>query len=355
MDIFKLDTKGKLRILQVYVNNDVLHQDSGIDGGKIIKREKVCTPKNVGKANETTGYQQALLQCSSVIKRKLREGYSETREEAKVNVHVSPMLAHEYSAHSKKIDWTTAYANYKLDGIRGNWLNPALISRKNKPFDTLGHITKELQNVNLILDGEIYVNTSYTFQETTRLIKKYRPGQTELLKYHVYDTILDIPYIERYNKLMETVEDLEVIDIVQPFKIRSFEELEIFNIKSLMAGYEGSMLRWGNDGYSMNKRSDRLLKYKKFLDIDAIIKAIIPNEADPTMGTPVFTYTHTEGEFDGETVIFKGGVKGGHAFRREMLENSEDYVGKLGSVRFFEWTDAGKPRFPVFHGIHIDR
>jgi len=355
MDLYKLDTKSKLRILKVYVNDDNLHQDSGLVDGKLTLRNKVCTPKNVGRSNETTGHQQALFQADAVIKRKLREGYSKTQQEALMNVHISPMLAHNFHDHRLKIDWATSYGNYKVDGVRGNWVKQEMISRKNKPFETIDHIVQALKPIDLMLDGEIYVSTDYTFQETVRLIKKYRPGETELLKYHAYDAILDLPYIDRFHKLEETVGDNEVVELIRPFKITSFEELENFNIESLKLGYEGSMLRWGHDGHTMNKRSDRLLKFKQFMDIDAKIIDITPNDADPTMGTPWFEYTHDEGEFDGETVIFKTGVKGSHEYRRDMLTNKQDFIGQMGSVRFFEWTDEGKARFGIFHGIHIDR
>ena len=88
------------------------------------------------------------------------------------------------------------------------------------------------------------------------------------------------------------------------------------------------------------------MKVKDFIDIDAEITDITPNEKDPTHGTPHLMY-------DGK--VFKAGVKMSHDQRVELLENKDDYIGKKANIRFFEYTDDGIPRFPIMVGVHEDR
>ena len=52
---------------------------------------------------------------------------------------------------------------------------------------------------------------------------------------------------------------------------------------------------------------------------------------------------------------FKTGMKLSHEERVEILLNKENYIGKLAEVRFFEFTDNGIPRFPVYYGYRIDK
>ena len=44
-----------------------------------------------------------------------------------------------------------------------------------------------------------------------------------------------------------------------------------------------------------------------------------------------------------------------HEERRELLVNKEDYIGKTAEIRYFEETDGGLPRFPVYVGIRLDK
>src|SRR5690606_9954828 len=57
----------------------------------------------------------------------------------------------------------------------------------------------------LVLDGEIYAHGK-DFQTNTKLLKKYRPGESEALVLHAYDLIdlthLDQPWSERHQNLL---------------------------------------------------------------------------------------------------------------------------------------------------------
>lgn len=344
MKIYKLDSKGKLRVLEIESTDGYLIQTSGLLDGKKVEHKKLCKPKNQGKVNETTEITQSEFEAEALILKKLREGYFKTTEEAKTVKVILPMLAHDYFKKEKKVQFP-CYAQPKLDGMRGLGNDGKLISRANKEITTLPHIQNDLKGFEEYIDGELYAH-GLTFQENMKIIKKYREGQTEKVKYHVYDMISDKPFIERYNELKTIVFGLPNIEVVPLVELKNPQELEDYYGNMMQMGYEGVMLRWGSNGYKMNGRSDNLLKYKKFFDVAVPIVDITPNDANPTHGT-IWV------EYNGKVV--KTGARLSHTEREEYLSNKEEYIGKTAEVRYFETTDDGSLRFPVFVGTRLDK
>lgn len=350
--LYKLDSKGKIRVWNIWTEDDVLIQEAGIWGGKLVQHRKTCTPKNVGKSNETTGEVQALLELDSEYKAKLTEGYFTDIKLAKNTEVILPMLAKNYNDERKKINWIKdkVYIQPKLDGMRCLAIiknnKVTLMSRDGKLIQNLEHIQLSLSFImeDCVLDGEVYAH-GLSFQENMKLIKKYRPGETEKIQYHIYDLVSGENFTKRFNKAQKLIEGINNTQIVSTMAIT--EEIQIANYHSsnLNLGYEGSIIRWGEEGYKLNGRSSNLLKYKDFQDITAEIIDIIPNEADPTQGTPVLKY---------KASTFKAGVKLSHEERKELLTNKANYIGKMAEIRFFEWTDEGNPRFPIMVGIRLD-
>jgi len=136
------------------------------------------------------------------------------------------------------------------------------------------------------------------------------------------------------------------IEIVPTYKVNSLDELKGWHKQFLSQGYEGTIVRTDNTHYEFNKRSKSLLKYKDFIDETYEIVDVIPNEADTTQGTVICKINDT---------TFKCNMKVSIDERREILKNKNEYIGQLAEVRFFEFTDGGIPRFPVYHGIRIDK
>lgn len=347
--IYKNDSTGKIRVLHVYTEGSTLIQESGILGSdKLVKHTSVCTSKNIGKTNETTPEQQARLEAASKIETKLTTGYFDTVEEATEEIVILPMLAKDFKKESHKVKYP-CYGQPKLDGMRalGRKNNP-LISRKGKEINTMSHIQEELDNMYVIdcFDGELYAH-GLSFEENMTIIKKYRKGQTENVKYHVYDMVYPkLPFSSRYTILSELVVNLKHIELVTTKVINNLEELTEFHKENIALGYEGTIIRHSEAGYAINKRDTQLLKYKDFLDMDLEIIDITPNESNPKHGTPHF---NLKGK------AFKAGVKMSHEAREDLLTNKDKYIGKIANIRYFELTDDGIPRFPVMIGIHEDR
>lgn len=349
--LYKKDSKGKIRIWKIWNEDGVLCQESGLLEGKLVLHSKQCNPKNVGRSNETSPSEQANLELESEYKAKLTEGYFETIEECKTEVVILPMLAKSYDDEKHKIDWTRdVFIQPKLDGMRclahikANG-DVTLISRDGKIIGNMEHIMDDLSTIkqDVILDGELYAH-GLSFQDNMRLIKKYRPKETEQIKFHVYDLVSKDPF--RLRKVRKYIVGLFSCVEVSTYDISNEQSLKQWHEGNIGQGYEGSIIRWGNEGYKINGRSSYLLKYKDFQDIALPIKFISQNDANPLHGTPHF-------ELNGKS--FKAGCKMSHDDRADLLKNGGNYIGKMAEIRYFELTDDGIPRFPVMVGIRLDK
>lgn len=346
--IYKKDSKGKIRQVTISALGDVVTQQAGLVGGKLTVHQSVSKPKNVGRSNETTPQEQAILEAKAKIEKKLKEGYFETIEEAKTEKVILPMLAKEFGKEKHKIDWDNCWVQPKLDGMRClSFPGNKKMSRKNTPIDTMDHIVVNLPaELNCPVDGELYAHGE-TFQENMRLIKKYRPGKSEDVKYHIYDVVSELPFVDRIGLVMAIANENENVELVETFRIWNEEQMLSAHTDFIRQGYEGTIIRWGNDGYAVNKRSSSLLKYKVFLDEVYKLIDIEPADKNPEQGVAVCQMD------TGQT--FRANFAFSHAIREEMLRNKESYIGQMAEIRFFEFTDDGIPRFPVCHGFRLDR
>ena len=101
--LYKLDTKGKTRVLHMHLEGDSYYTSHGILDGKIITDKPTkAAPKNVGRANATTAEEQAKLEAEAKITKKIEEGYFENLEDISEGVSFfEPMLAQKFNEKFK--------------------------------------------------------------------------------------------------------------------------------------------------------------------------------------------------------------------------------------------------------------
>lgn len=355
--IYKIDSKGKLRFISIFADKDRIIQKSGVEGSnKTVEHIKAVTAKNIGKANETTLEEQAVLEVESFIKDKLTKGYFLTIEETNTQEVILPQLAKDYFKEKHKINFRKdiVFIQPKLDGMRclafvKNTGKVELVSRAGKKIENMVHIEKELSmlGMDIILDGELYVHGE-GFQTNMSYVKKYYPGKSERIVFNVYDVVdKEKSYYER-TKILSSFQMTSVKRL--PFnQVINEEEIIEFYTQFIEEGYEGAMVKISNSGYKSNTRTSELLKYKKFIDIQLPILDIIPADQRPDWGIPVFYW---EGAKD---AVLKSNTKMTHEQRKDLLENKQEYIGKYAEIRFFEYSDKGVPRFPVVVGIRNDK
>ncbi|MGL5565314.1 MAG: hypothetical protein ACRDC4_06230, partial [Plesiomonas sp.] len=69
--LFGKDTKGGIKQWSISVESNVITVMHGKLGGKMQTKFTVCEGKNIGRANETTPWQQAQAEAESKYKKQL--------------------------------------------------------------------------------------------------------------------------------------------------------------------------------------------------------------------------------------------------------------------------------------------
>lgn len=356
--IYKKDSSGKIRYLEISNEGHFVVQESGVVGtnSPVINRS-VCEAKNVGKINATTPESQAIIEAQAKITEKMRLGYFTTIADAQEKGgkdFLLPMLAKDYKKELKKVTFP-CYVQPKLDGMRSLATEEGFMSRTGKMIETLGHIDLSPFE-DLILDGELYAHGS-SFQENMRLIKKYRKGATERVKYNVYDIVMDAPFSERtavLENLRSSLND-DQIELVPTYRVNNEQEIKDYHIQFVSQGYEGTMIRHSDESYAVNKRSSQLLKYKDFIDATFKVVDIVPSESRPDQGVIVCSKVIEQAGENVWVQNFNCGMKFSHFERKMMLAMKHEYIGQTAEVRFFEYTEGGIPRFPVCVGFRLDK
>ena len=333
--------------------------EHGFLHSKQVIHEQICEGKNIGKKNETTPEEQAILEAQSQWDKKIKSGYTTydkiNNSQDKLLTYF-PMLAVEYS---NKIENYPLYAQPKLDGVRCIIFkhNNEIVfqSRNNTIFQPFSHLIQELKslflkNPNIILDGELY-NHDLGFQKITSIVrKKYHP-EINKLEYHIYDLIdTTKTYEQRYKLLTDFFEYFQYINsgkslfLVSTTLIHSNEQMKHLHNQFIEEGYEGIMLRNPSGLYKQKIRSKDLIKYKIFKDTDYIIVG----HHEGAGGIPVFECITNEGK------IFSVNMKCTIEEKREMMINVSQYYGKKLIVKYQELSVDNIPRFPVGLGIRAD-
>jgi len=127
--------------------------------------------------------------------------------------------------------------------------------------------------------------------------------------------------------------------------VKTFEALQDFHERQLAAGYEGTMLRWGSQGYQDGKRSKHLLKLKQWCDSEFAITAVergVPYvTAKGTFEVPVWVLTTAEGK------EFRATAPGTMEEKHKLWEAREKHVGMEATVQYHYLSADGVPQLPV--------
>jgi DNA ligase-1 len=361
--IYKSTKGGKVQEWTIEVVKNRYRTISGqTDGKKVISEWTEVYGKNEGRANATTDNEQALKEAEAKRKLKLERGYFENIKHINKKQYFEPMLAAKWEDYKDKVE-CPIYSQPKLDGIRCIVTKDGMFSRNGKEIISAPHIRQSLDklfknNPDLILDGELYADKfANDFNKIVSLVKKTKPTEEDLeeseknIQYWIYDvpSVNDV-FVNRSITLVDLFDDFKTAFEKHCVRVETTvclteEALMAMYGQYVEAGYEGQMLRL--DGKYENKRSKNLLKHKSFIDEEYTIIDICEGEGNRA-GTAGYFVFQTE---DGKR--FKSNVKGTWEETAEMLKNRKRLIGKQATVKYFNLTPDGIPRFPFV--VNIDR
>ena len=275
---------------------------------------------------------------------------------------IKPMLA--YKVDKKPVDWSEkVYIQPKLDGVRcvitlDEKENIRCFSRTGKEFHNLDHIKDSLKpwfefHDDVILDGELYNHDLRdNFEKIISLVRKQKPTESdrleaaELVQFHCYDYIDQMhDYSTRMNQLVTTDMYSNCVKYVETTLVNSKEAAQIRHQYNLNNGYEGSILRL--DAPYQCKRSYNLQKFKDFNDTEATIVGyeIGKGKREGTLGKFLMQ--------DDDGIEFGCPPGKGYNYKdlANILNNIHDYIGKKATFTYFERTQYGSYRHPMFKTI----
>ena len=381
--LYKKTTIGKTQTWEIEVSGNKFRTISGqADGKKITNNWTVCQGKNVGKKNATTGEEQALKEAEAKHKKKLEAGYHLNLKNISKKRFYEPMLAQDFKnknrqsevmADLQQVDGGTVgtvFSQPKLDGIRCIAMREGLFTRTGKEITAVPHISEALEPFfklypNATLDGELY-NHAYKddFNKIIHLVRKqnltdeHLSESAEMIQYHIYDapvigngkwamTEKDL-YSDRTSKLDASFVNLKLekedcLVIVPTVEIHGKEQLDRCYEDYIEAGYEGQMVRL--DGPYENKRSPKLLKRKEFVDEEYKILGYEEGEGNRAGTVKHFKFKNKDGK------EFNSNVKGSFSYLTKLLEIADTLIGKDATIKYFNLTPDGVPRFPYVIAI----
>ena len=286
---------------------------------------------------------------------------------------IKPMLAHKFD--DSRVDWSQpVYIQPKLDGVRclikrvsdfpGQEslasFSVKAYSRTGKEFKNVRHITNALKGFflhspDVVLDGELYNHKlKNDFEKIISLVRKQKPTDTDrrdaqhLVQFHCYDYI-SAPVYDSYKTRMHNLVTSNIYDAqikyVHADRVHSYEAARDFHAAYLSEGYEGSIIRL--DGLYKHGRSYDLMKFKDFSDTEATIIGyeVGKGKRSGTLGKFLM--------IDDDGVKFGCPPGKGYTYKdlAHMLNNIDQFIGQRATFTYFQRTQAGSYRHPLFKTI----
>jgi len=285
---------------------------------------------------------------------------------------IKPMLAHKFDEARIDFKKDIIHMQPKLDGVRcliqyevfpisQGGARIVAYSRTGKEFMNVDHIKEDLVHMFeacpwIVLDGELYNHDlKDDFEKIISLVRKQKPTDEDrlearrLTQYHVYDYCFPlkkdwdvVPYKYRLNQL--TCSDIynESIKYVETKRVATPAMSKVIHQENLDNGYEGSILR--TDTPYKHGRSFGLMKFKDFSDAEANIVNYEEGKGKRAGTLGKFIMQDDDGN------IF--GCPPGKGYKYSdlkcMLENIHKYMGQRATFTYFQRTNAGSYRHPLF-------
>lgn len=334
-----------------------------VDGATQEATELVREGKNIGRANETTPLEQAKSQAQSMWNKKTDKGYLSDRSKIDTggkNADVKPMLAKEFGKRERFLEeGQEVFVQPKLDGIRCIAKKfddrVELFTRNAKPITAVPHIIEQLNDLmdnGDIWDGELY-HCDLEFNDITAFVRPSEPAKGgEIVEYHVFDTVDPSRRFEERFIDNEKVVETSHIKIVPTYHFEYDKDLlEEKHDEWVKLGYEGAIVRLVTDAGYEQKRTSNLLKFKKFMDAEFTIVGYEEGTPGSKLDGCLAAFHLAIECDDPDRETFKAKPDGSHDFLAQLWQDREEWVGKVVTVTFQNYSKYGVPRFPIIKGL----
>lgn len=386
--LISLSATGKIRVVYLSTSeewNDELHgytieRRHGQFLGKMQDAPTIVITK--GKAGRT--YKEQLeLQFKSELKKYLDKGYKEINKDPELCLEAELLAIlgnvkqdqngfskHMLAKSSDKVSQATIdkvpywYASIKIDGVRAAlyWKDGEIhtASRGGGDYDCamMQFIeNKELQDFfkvhpDFVLDGEIYKH-GWSLQKLSGEARRCETlNGSDFLEFYLYDIMYPEVDFETRLKLISIVEkSLNLgfnpnkewkpgelrIQIVPHEKVSGYKEIDALHDKYVEEGWEGVVIRDPSKEYGFGKRTNAMLKVKKYQEDEFMITGMQEGLREEDM---CFTCVTKDG------IEFAAKPWGTRELKQQYRKDMESLIGKMATVKYFYLSEEGCPLQP---------
>lgn len=342
--LFKQTKTGAIQSYEVSTSGDTITVTQGQVDGKKQSYTTICTPKNVGKSNETTPEQQAELEAKAKWQSKLDSGY--TQDSSGIISIKLPMKVKVYQDQTKNVKFP-CISTPKLNGVNAMYTKVGdtlrLTSRGGLDYPAIPHLEPQILEIMDSLDidciaGELYIHGMH-LQDITSLVKKTKPKSSDL-EFHVFDLPnLNSQYVIR-NALIQEF-DYSHVKSISSTVCNSHDEIDVAFNSAIESEFEGTVIYNLSGIYEYNVRSSNVFKYKKAQDAEFLVIGYTIDKNNH----PILECKTNEGN------IFKVKPKGTSAERTTILNNINSYLNQWYTIEFEVYSKDMIPLKPVGIGL----
>ena len=258
----------------------------------------------------------------------------------------------------KRVNWDDVWlASRKLDGVRCITIvdfdgNVKCYSRAGNEFETLQVVkdaVRELGLCGVVFDGEICLMDEDGNEDFQGIMKQIKRKNHTIAnpKYVMFDYLTKLEFdnkesqstlverIGRFAKLDTRIADQDSLSVLDQHVVSDDNHFAAIKSNAESKGFEGVMLR-KNVGYE-GKRSQNLLKVKKFFDAEYVVRSIdhedhriIRDGKEVTVRMMAQAYINHKG------YEVKVGSGWNQEQRLKYEANPELIIGKTITVQYFE-------------------
>ncbi len=347
--LYGRDKSGKLKLWEVYTDNNIVIVRHGKLGGKIQEKMTESFGKNTGKINETSDSEQAIIESVAKYVKQLKKGYYPTKEEALNHVDFTPMKAHNYNDYSSKVTYP-CYLQPKLNGLRSlTNSDKEMLSKAGEPYKYPLTWKEDIDNLNYPVDGEVFSGFTkdggLSLQQIVSAWRKHNEN-TPQLDYYLYDIpVENMCWTERLVILEELFKNNEFkhIKFVEGKWCNSEQEADEYYFEQLDKGAEGVVYRNADGLYEYGYRSYSIIKRKPRQDAEAKVVSVTKDKNN-------WGVLNCQLE-NGIMFELQMRVDSHESINYRLYKNSLELVGKFIKFEYEEYSDSGVPTKPVGVGI----
>jgi len=383
------DAKGKIRCVLVnYYKEDeywVIHRETYQYGGTHTQQPNIIITQGKQKRDASA---QTELRFNALVKEYKDKGYKEIDRPAedyslteldsklpKYNTDSNGFKKHMLAKQSEKVKQASIdkvpfwYASRKIDGVRcsfywdGNRIRSASRGGGDYDYATMHFIHNKTlieffkRHPKFILDGELYKHGKSLQQISGAARMEKNAVDCDWLEFYIYDNMLEgMTFRDRLETLHTIKKELNLgfdpnrsweegelqMQMVPQERVSGWDNILKLHDQYVSEGWEGLVIRNPDKVYGFGRRTNDMIKVKKYKDAEFRITGISEGLRDEDM---CFTLETAEG------IPFKAKPMGSREIKNQYRKDLPKLIGKYATVKYFYLSDEGTPLQPVLKAI----